>query len=433
MTPHVIRSIMFVLQLSVAVGLLATKLPRRSPSARWALGLAGALLVVFALPWLNEPSLSSNPLREALTFTGTLVATVIGVMSAFDASPWPALFCATAGYTMQNLASSLMFLVFPHVPSDDAPITLTSVVISAVVYMACYLLFARRIDGRALSAIRERSMLVMFAVVALGIIGFDVVLKSDAVNSLPAPYPALLRLAHILVCCFVLFSEYEILYVRHLQAERTAMEHVLSEREAQYERARENIEGINVKLHDIRHWIRHYADDGRASIDPGALEDIAREVSVYDSTVETGNEVLDVILTEKSLACERHSVTLTCMADGSALRFMRPTDLYALFGNALDNAIEAARAEKDPERRIVTLDVRRQGSIATISVENYCSSPPEFKDGLPVTTHEDHTRHGFGMRSMRLIAERYGGSLEACMRGDVFSLSAIIPIPASDA
>ena len=57
--------------------------------------------------------------------------------------------------------------------------------------------------------------------------------------------------------------------------------------------------------------------------------------------MRTGNEILDTILTEKSLICENSGIHINCVADGSLLAFMNPVDLYTLFGNALDNAIEA--------------------------------------------------------------------------------------------
>ena len=56
----------------------------------------------------------------------------------------------------------------------------------------------------------------------------------------------------------------------------------------------------------------------------------------------TGNHALDVILTEKSLICKQKEIKLTCMADGKQLAFMQTTDLYSIFGNLLNNSIEAA-------------------------------------------------------------------------------------------
>nr|WP_239471554.1 ATP-binding protein [Olsenella profusa] len=109
---------------------------------------------------------------------------------------------------------------------------------------------------------------------------------------------------------------------------------------------------------------------------------------------------------------------------------MAPADIYSLFGNALDNAIEAVRAVEGAERRAITVSVQRRRRMVAVSVENCCASTPRFAtDGLPLTTKHDSTNHGFGMRSMRAIAERYGGSLHAGFEGGVFYLNVLLAMP----
>ena len=104
---------------------------------------------------------------------------------------------------------------------------------------------------------------------------------------------------------------------------------------------------------------------------------------------------------------------------------MAPADIYALFGNALDNAIEAVRGAK---RRSISLVVRRAMGVVSVSVENYYApdAQPSFEDGLPQTTKADKANHGFGMRSMRAIAERYGGTLVARAEDGVFHLDIML-------
>ncbi len=104
-------------------------------------------------------------------------------------------------------------------------------------------------------------------------------------------------------------------------------------------------------------------------------------------------------------------------------------DIYALFGNALDNAIEATSLLDDPARRSISLTVRRHNSMLTIHVENYFDSSRGFDSEHPTTTKDDAENHGFGIRSMQLIAEKYEGSLTTKASGDVFSLDAILPVP----
>ena len=70
-------------------------------------------------------------------------------------------------------------------------------------------------------------------------------------------------------------------------------------------------------------------------------------ISIYDSMLKTGNEALDVIFAEKSLVCRKNDIKLNCMIDGAKLSFMENTDIYALFGNLMDNAIEAIEKLKD--------------------------------------------------------------------------------------
>jgi hypothetical protein len=260
----------------------------------------------------------------------------------------------------------------------------------------------------------------MMAVVMLMVIGFDLVIKSLCEMGIPVAYALMLRFVHGFICVFTVWMEYELLVNRKLASEKDTTERVLAERERQYEQSRESIEAINIKCHDLRHQIRALANGG-AIIDPAALADVARDVAVYDAAVRTGNEALDTILTEKSLVCQREGITLTCVADGAALNFMAPADIYALFGNALDNAVEAARGAS---RRSISVVVRRTMGVTSISVENYydLGAQPTFEDGLPQTTKADKANHGFGMRSMRAIAERYGGTLVARAEDGTFSL-----------
>lgn len=272
-------------------------------------------------------------------------------------------------------------------------------------------------------------MVAMFAVVVIVVIGLDVIIKALCLVGAPFRYLVLLRLVHPLVCAFVLFAEYELLHAKHADNERAETERLLAERERQYRLSRENIEAINIKCHDIRHQIRALAERG-AVIDGAVLADIEREVNVYDAVVETGNEALDTILTEKSLTCSGEGIVLTVMAEGSSLGFMAPADIYSLFGNALDNAIEAVRDVTDAERRAIAVSVQRRGRMVAVSVENCCAHVPRIPEGgLPETTKNDRENHGFGMRSMRQIAERYGGSLHAGVESDVFYLNVLLAMP----
>lgn len=161
------------------------------------------------------------------------------------------------------------------------------------------------------------------------------------------------------------------------------------------------------------------------------LDEIERSIQIYDSTItiETGNEVLDTVLTEKSLYCEQHQITMTCVADGSKLGFLDGVDVYAIFGNALDNAIESVSALDDPEKRAIAVSVWTKSGLLLIQVENYFEGQLHFENGLPLTTKADRTEHGYGMRSIRYSVEKYGGHMAVSTEDNLFLLSISIPLP----
>lgn len=94
-----------------------------------------------------------------------------------------------------------------------------------------------------------------------------------------------------------------------------------------YKIAKESIDLINRKSHDLKHQIRALRKADKAELDRylGEIED---SVEIYEAIVKTGNDVFDTMLTEKSLYCKKHNIQVTCVADGSQLGFIDTIDLY---------------------------------------------------------------------------------------------------------
>ena len=86
----------------------------------------------------------------------------------------------------------------------------------------------------------------------LVIINFDILIKSLSWGSVKYTSLILLRMVHSVLCAFVLFAEYEILYARRMSDEKAETERLLAERQRQYRLSKENIDAINIKCHDNR-------------------------------------------------------------------------------------------------------------------------------------------------------------------------------------
>jgi len=106
---------------------------------------------------------------------------------------------------------------------------------------------------------------------------------------------------------------------------------------------------------------------------------------------------------------------------------MSDMDLSTLFGNALDNAIESVEKIEDKEKRLINLAVSRDRGFVRIRLENCCEEMPEFQNGLPKTTKKDKAYHGFGVQSIRDIAERYEGSVTMNAENGWFELRILLP------
>ena len=393
-----------------------------------------AVAVFYAGELLQEPlrrmAMGSSMPLLMLTFAITLTTTCVAVLLVWRVSPWQALFCCTAGYIAQNLISGTSNLIDTLVCAagrPELPWSSTLLMGCLLVYPLYLWLFVRLVRRHSLADISEPQIILVALAVVATVIGLDVVVKSLGASTLGLEAYLMARLAHGVLCGFTLFSEQKILAARQLATEREVERRMAAERERQYQLSRKNIDAINVKCHDIKHQIRSLADGGRVA-DGRALEDLAAEIAIYDTTVKTGNPALDVILTEKGLVCSGEKITLAVIADGRALECLEPQEIYSLFGNALDNAIEAVRGIGEPERRLVSLNVRRSGTMCVINVENSCDVAPAFRDGLPVTTKADAGSHGFGTRSMRGIVERHGGVLSFGCEDGVFHVDALLPM-----
>ena len=107
---------------------------------------------------------------------------------------------------------------------------------------------------------------------------------------------------------------------------------------------------------------------------------------------------------------------------------MEDADIYALFGNILDNAIEAAEQLDSQEKRLISLSVHAKEHFLYINQENYYSGELVMERGLPLTTKKDKRFHGFGMQSIRMLTEKYGGDLRLRASGGIYRLSILFPI-----
>lgn len=215
----------------------------------------------------------------------------------------------------------------------------------------------------------------------------------------------------------------------HARLEAEKMKQILEMQYENYRVSEESMELVNRKYHDLRHQISYLKGESSDSKRREYLEQMENEIKGFEAQNKTGNQVLDAILTSKSLRCQNMNIRLNKIVDGGAVSMISPMDLSALFGNILDNAIEGADSVEKVEERIIRLDVRKVKSFTRITAQNRYKGEVRFKDGMPVTSKKNETGyHGYGVRSIRAITEKYGGSFRVSAENGWFSIYVLIPV-----
>ena len=226
-----------------------------------------------------------------------------------------------------------------------------------------------------------------------------------------------------------------IMYAYHVQRVELRIRHelesvqgILHNQYVQYKQARDAMDMINYKYHDLKHHIIALRAEENAENRNEYLDQMEEEIQGYKSQYRTGNNTIDVMLSTKALYCQKHQITLTCVVDGTLFEFMNTMDICSIFGNALDNAIECELKIPDKEKRLIHVSAYAQKNFLIIHFENYYEGEVNLGEDLPETTKEDPRFHGYGLKSLRYTVTKYNGAVDLSTKEQWFHLKILIPL-----
>lgn len=443
MTGMFLNVLLFIIEIVVAELLFTFRLRKRN---NFVIKIILFVLLSFTMVCfgLLPTDLLNNAFFASVLFFIIFVITILLLYFCYAESFINILFCGVASYTAQHFAFELSNFIITLIVWGKSPfldlysnnvINLANFNLESIfwlliyalsywlVYGLIYLILGRYIGKYKNLEIKNVSLLFL---VTVGLL-VDIVL-----NSLFIYYDlnrtiitSIIIYTYNCLCCLLLVViQLHLIKNKELENDLDFTKKLNAQQKKNYEISKESIDLINMKCHDMRYQIRQIGKNKAISQD--TINEIEKAVSLFDSTVKTGNDVLDTILTEKSLKCSSNDIKLICVADGKVLNFMKDEDIYSLFGNALDNAIEATLKCNDVEKRIIDVELYSSGNLITISISNPNVEKIILKDGLPLTTKNDHNSHGYGMKSIRYIVEKYNGNLIIDCNNNIFALSILL-------
>lgn len=378
-------------------------------------GIFSGLLA--GLPWdIRKPC-------RMVAFSAFIPLLMGACLSCWEMDIWGALHCGSSAYCLQHIINAGYDVIrLQFLPTADSWIyTICYMTLAAAVLLFIGLVVKHQ--GVRRVRIDRKPPMITSLVVILSAIVLNL-LATSALHSSTNEAKIIVKFYNVIAATMIICYQFSSISSKDKEMENNALHALLEEQREQYLFEKSIIDTLNIKVHDIKHQLQGLNETSRRQV----LEDLSPILEKYGSRFHTENPALDVILTRKSFMCHEKHIHLTVMADGKVLDFMSDSDIYSLFGNILDNAIEAAEKLEQPEQKVIKLSLEKRGYFVSIHQENYFSDKLQFEDGLPKTTKPESGYHGYGMKSIQMLAHQYDGSVKIVTDSNRFILDILFPV-----
>lgn len=165
-------------------------------------------------------------------------------------------------------------------------------------------------------------------------------------------------------------------------------------------------------LHDMKHHIMVLQGCCEADDMDSISEYLTKMGVMIQKNMQqkwTGHRVLDVVLNQKKKDAENAGILFEIDCKWFQNISLEKEDIVSLFGNLLDNAIEACRKIKE-EKPYIHVSLKQQEQILYINIVNSIENAPVIKNNL-ILSSKRNNGYGYGLKSVKKIVEKYDGML----------------------
>ena len=203
---------------------------------------------------------------------------------------------------------------------------------------------------------------------------------------------------------------------------------------------RDEVQNIYQTMRAWRHDYHNHIQSIKAMLEMGKtdemsdyLDNLEKDLDSIDIAIRTGNVGLDAILSSKVSVARKNNIEVNCTAKVPADLKISDVHLCAIVGNLMDNAIEACEKMKNVVEgdgkaapRFIRVYIGLFKSQLYISVSNSTCEKYRKKISELVTTKLGE--HGFGLRRIDKIAEKYDGYVNRKNEPGIFATEVMIPL-----
>ena len=422
--------IVFVGELLLATSVYVFKLRRRNHFWLW-LVLCLSCFIGFAYSWSLIPYINSvtSIIFSILFFFIAFFGLIGSLMACFKVNIQAAMFLGTAGYAMQHFTYKLIQIVIGSIEKGIPSfvdnnygiygIYASFVIISLPIF---YNMFGKKIHNNETLIIEDSRLLIISIILIICTVILNLIYESFVKVSNLTLF--IVGCLFDMVCCFLtLFIEFEMLKSKEISEAYIQMKTIWESEKKQLEISKENMDYMKILAHDLKHEL----NESTLLISKDKEDELNHRIAAFGNSIKTGNDILDLVIAERTLIVQKENINLSIIADGSVLSNMKQSDCYSLFMNIMDNAIDAVK-ELPKDQREISLAVRESMGMILIHEVNPFQGTLNFKDGLPQTTKRDSMYHGFGTKSIKGIVDSYSGDCEISIKdNNIYVLNILLP------
>lgn len=422
--------IVFVGELLLATSVYVFKLRKRNHFWLW-LVLCLSCFIGFAYSWSLIPYINSvtSIIFSILFFFIAFFGLIGSLMACFKVNIQAAMFLGTAGYAMQHFTYKLIQIVIGSIEKGIPSfvdnnygiygIYASFVIISLPIF---YNMFGKKIHNNETLIIKDSRLLIISIILIICTVILNLIYESFVKVSNLTLF--IVGCLFDMVCCFLtLFIEFEMLKSKEISEAYIQMKTIWESEKKQLEISKENMDYMKILAHDLKHEL----NESTLLISKDKVNELNHRIAAFGNSIKTGNDILDLVIAERTLIVQKENINLSIIADGSVLSNMKQSDCYSLFMNIMDNAIDAVK-ELPKDQREISLAVRESMGMILIHEVNPFKGTLNFKDGLPQTTKRDSMYHGFGTKSIKGIVDSYSGDCEISIKdNNIYVLNILLP------
>ncbi|MBO7178852.1 MAG: GHKL domain-containing protein [Clostridia bacterium] len=219
-----------------------------------------------------------------------------------------------------------------------------------------------------------------------------------------------LSVVSVIACCYIFVYYQELLERENKIKDFETQKKIESIDKTYFEILEKNNEDLKLFTHDIKNHLMHISSLSESEEVKKYVDDLCGTVTSFGSKIISKNKTLDIIINKYSVLCESKKIKLNFDTKTENLSFVEPTDLSTILNNLLDNAIEASG---NSEEKFINVKISlNEHNMKVLTIINSCDKEPVTSNGKLVTTKENTSGHGLGIKSVKRTLKNYNGDFE---------------------